>query len=669
MKNMIATEVSYSEIFTKEVSKTLQTLEEFKILAKSEIKHKQIKEMLNAINQDVSTGIDKIQENLVYLMQNVDWNRFNLSFFGETNAGKSTLLEALLRGNGELIGDGRKDYTQTLGEKKYGEVTLLDLPGIEGNEEKYISEIKRGIEKSHVVFFVIGTNKEPEEETLQKIRSYLKDQAKVYSIINVRGKPSTYKYKKEIYDANIQKIEARTIEKFRRILGNHYVDNLVVNAHLSFLALGNPNREDLINDQQKLMEVFSNKRDAYSFSNLLLIERTIHELSISSMEEISLSNTYKFFGIFEEIIERILKGKNDFDTAIKALKNHISTTIVEVERSSSKYRNEIINLIDRKLEGFKSDLHKIVYEGIDQKSNEENLKRRLTNAKKTFEKSISSELNDILGNMRNEITDAIKQLHNRMDLEFKFSGIGQSDFNIGDILKKVEVNVKYVLGQILDVGLSIGGVIIAFVANPVLGIVSGVVSLVKKIWDWFFGDPNKRKREAKNKAYHEINNTVNKVKKEVLLKTEKELKNLESSIKKQVTGIKTITHEIENLSYAMDGKITELDQIKVKISKALVANILKKPVEFAFFDIGLQSGVLIGENIPMDTASVFRLKMLNTFSSTGKYFDSLENDIDENHIIYDSQDEFTFQSTSNLINYLKMQDPYFPIKGVRRKES
>ncbi|WP_196228059.1 50S ribosome-binding GTPase [Lactococcus lactis] len=43
----------------------------------------------------LSTIKNKIEENIISLEKNTDWNTFTIAFYGETGAGKSTLIETL----------------------------------------------------------------------------------------------------------------------------------------------------------------------------------------------------------------------------------------------------------------------------------------------------------------------------------------------------------------------------------------------------------------------------------------------------------------------------------------------------------------------------------------------------------------------------------------------
>ena len=85
------------------------------------------------------------------------WDKLVIAFFGETNAGKSTIIETFRilfdesrnragkEGDGLIVGDGRSDFTKVYEEynlKINGkEFILIDVPGIEGREEDFRDEI------------------------------------------------------------------------------------------------------------------------------------------------------------------------------------------------------------------------------------------------------------------------------------------------------------------------------------------------------------------------------------------------------------------------------------------------------------------------------------------------------------------------------------------------
>lgn len=141
-------------------------------------------ERLKKSNQEALEVFQKLEfeslKELESLKNNEEWENFTIAFYGETGVGKSTLIECLRlffkerskrdqqerfkslysnyvkndRGGGHallelekfqdgaIIGDGRSDFT--LETKSYTlkhnnkTFTLLDVPGIEGDEKKVI---------------------------------------------------------------------------------------------------------------------------------------------------------------------------------------------------------------------------------------------------------------------------------------------------------------------------------------------------------------------------------------------------------------------------------------------------------------------------------------------------------------------------------------------------
>ncbi|WP_075708432.1 AAA family ATPase [Helicobacter pylori] len=154
-------------------------------------------ERLRAFNQEALEKFKNLEseslKELESLKNNEEWEKFTIAFYGETGAGKSTLIECLrlffkepskmdqqerfkrLCANmknhesseraelkelqdGTIIGDGRSDFT--LETKSYTlkhinqSFVLLDVPGIEGDEKKLNSKFLTPQEKP-MLFFML----------------------------------------------------------------------------------------------------------------------------------------------------------------------------------------------------------------------------------------------------------------------------------------------------------------------------------------------------------------------------------------------------------------------------------------------------------------------------------------------------------------------------------
>ncbi len=183
-------------------------------------------ERLRKFNQEALEEFKNLEseslKELESLKNNGEWEKFTIAFYGETGAGKSTLIECLrlffkelgkmdqqerfkrLYSNyqnnyqnderkkqailneltslqdGAIIGDGRSDFT--LKTRSYSfqynhqNFTLLDVPGIEGSEQKVIDQISNATQKAHAIFYVTKTTAPPQkgeegkEGTIEKIQ-------------------------------------------------------------------------------------------------------------------------------------------------------------------------------------------------------------------------------------------------------------------------------------------------------------------------------------------------------------------------------------------------------------------------------------------------------------------------------------------------------------------
>lgn len=236
------------------------------------------------------------------LKNNEKWEKFTIAFYGETGAGKSTLIECLrlffkepskmdqqecfkrlyanmknYRGNehaelkelqdGAIIGDGRSDCT--LETKSYTlkhnnqSFVLLGVPGVDGDEKKVKQQISNATRKAYAIFYVTKTPAPPQkgeegkEGTIEKIQKQLDSQTEVYTLFN---KPinSPRALKDGLIDENEKESLRDLDEKMKAILGKHYEGHQIVSTQAAFYGLSSAllPETDFYKNKQKFLEFF-----------------------------------------------------------------------------------------------------------------------------------------------------------------------------------------------------------------------------------------------------------------------------------------------------------------------------------------------------------------------------------------------------------------------------
>lgn len=223
------------------------------------------------------------------------------------------LKNTLLQVDGLIIGTGEADFTK--GNTRYAlhiddkTFHLLDVPGIEGNESRYINQVKEAIAEAHMVVYVNGTNKKPETATAEKIKSYLEYGTQVYPLVNVRGYADAYEFEEDRHDLTQQggagEALKQTVGVLQPVLGSDVLlPGNCVQGLLAFCGLAyddatqsttiHPSRaHNLAAQQKRYFQHFSSRREMQEFSQIDAIARVIRSKVATFREDIIESNKGK----------------------------------------------------------------------------------------------------------------------------------------------------------------------------------------------------------------------------------------------------------------------------------------------------------------------------------------------------------------------------------------
>lgn len=395
-------------------------------------------EKLKQFNQEALKVFQQLEfkslKELESLKNNEEWENFTIAFYGETGSGKSTLIECLrmffkeqskinqqerfkwLYSNyqnnyqndernkqailnelhslqdGAIIGDGRSDFTLKTQsypfQYNHQNFVLLDVPGIEGDEQKVIDQISNATQKAHAIFYVTKTPNPPQkgeerkEGTIEKIQRQLDSQTEVWAIFN---KPITSP--RALKDKLINENEKESLkilnEKMKGILGKHYMGYKAVSAQAAFYGLAQAliPETDFDEKKQKFLEIFKVEELLLYKSHFKpLVEFIAEELLKNSRAKIIESNCNKALKVVEELQKAIKTTiEKQIDPGIKETQEHQQEARFNLDRSTEKFILNLTNSAFYEIDQFKSDIGKIMYAHIERKIEDEECKEIFKN--------------------------------------------------------------------------------------------------------------------------------------------------------------------------------------------------------------------------------------------------------------------------------------------------
>lgn len=552
---------------------------------------------LNGVNSQFNTVKEKIafafdskikeaKKELNVALKDTVWDNLVIAFFGETNAGKSTIIETFRilfddkrkKEDGLIVGDGRHDFTKTYDEYHLSiaghPFTLIDVPGIEGNEAEFKDVIKTALHKAHCVFYVQGHNKKPDRATAEKIKKYLGDWVKVYSIYNVRGGVSNYDEEEEretLITPGVLKTESLIQTEFKTILGDVYVGHVTLQGLLAMSAKASfsSKREDLIRGQQKLLKYFGGSADkVLEFSQFKTLTTLVEQKSSNFMSEIIEANKQKLISLAGNIatdIELVMESQKSY---LANLESNLRTINREVCNNSmdSALRN-ITNKTRNTITSAYGELKSEIFDLIDNEpSNINQLAEQFQeDVIENLENRIKSIVNDELKKVRDTANRKIKdldgvnikpiQFNQSIDLETEidFSGaLGELDIDLADVLSWTAKTAGTA---------ATGALVGSFI--PGIGTLIGVGAVVGGIAHACSGDGGKadaRKSvsDAIGKATQRAKNNVKSMLAPVIRDMDIQKRQLTNSVKTELTNIEELQETLDTFDVEVSEFVNEL---------------------------------------------------------------------------------------------------------------
>lgn len=501
--------------------------------------------------------------------------------------------------DGLIIGTGEADFTKgsVPYEFDYFNKTfqLIDVPGIEGDEGKYEYLVKQAIEKAHLIIYVNGTNKKPEDATAIKIKNYINQYAKVYVICNVRGKADNYEFEEdqislEKTHGGIDGVLNQTLTVLKHNLGSELIEGgQCLQGLLAFSSLAfdqeekettiSSSRKDLIKSQKSYKQDFGSLDKMRSFSQVNELEDKIISKCSTFEQDIFESNKRKIVRKIEEMVDVIqeqlqihLELQNRIKKELDIGRDSISNILTDFKHNlSSKSDNAISSAFSRIIDGgyyviennFKDkDLISSKIENIV--NNESNtLSRELDRIKDSLNQQFQSNLKEAIQRTGRNIEQVQMNfnLEYEQDLGFSIEVSDISMFDASSISKGLlEIGGMAAMGA----GLGTAFPIIGNVIGAVGGLLLGVFSFLFKV----FSSKQSKINKAQSKFRADVNTAQSKFKSQVRYSVDQMINYLKQDIENNVISRTYMEYEkMKDVGHILTGQVKKLSDLSNQIKR------------------------------------------------------------------------------------------------------
>ena len=471
--------------------------------------------------------------------------------------------------DGLIVGDGRHDFTKVYKEYEMNiggkPFVLIDVPGIEGNEDDYKDEIKTALSKAHCVFYVQGHNKTTDSATTEKIKKYLRNWVKVYTIYNVRGSADAYDIPEErvkLVTDDVRKVCVGIEKSFSDILGDSYGGNTVTQGllALSSYAHFSPMRDDLIRKQKKLLSFFNSRDELYQFSGFESVVSLVNEKASNYTNEIYKANKDKLVALSKHAIFAIDKELNNQKETIEKYRGLLNNYRREVDTyyNSASHRIEI--QLREKCDDVFRKLKESVFTIIS--DDEPEKKERIAGQVNTTSGSLREGIFHILKTENEELNKRLKESERKLKglpigiLNFEHLNNESPNIyiNINDFLEHLEIS----FGDVFNFGMNVAGSAVAGatlgsfipgIGNLVGGIIGGFLGAAKSLFT-SDGGVGKAQEEARKKIDEASFRAWDDIQKNVVYK-------IKNDFNKQTTKTSAVVNDaLSNIS-KLDSAINE----------------------------------------------------------------------------------------------------------------
>ena len=426
-------------------------------------------------------------------------NKFNITLFGRTKVGKSTLMEILTNGNGSSIGKGGQRTTLNVRQYKWKGLTITDIPGIDAFQGDTDDRLAFEAAKSaDIVVFMISDGQPEATEADWLVRLKREDKPIVclcnakYTLEDELDMEMFLDNPDEILkDSRIKEIIEQFNNFVKEQLPNEHIDIYVTQLQARYLA----NKKEYAQKRQALLKA----------SRFYIVEKEIQKVVIRN----GISFRRKcFFSIIDSPLysQSLALFENSNMAYLKFLiaKEKMSEFCNWQREYIDEERPQMIKRVDQIYEDVISSIPHFVEDNLERNDFGERWKKHVESMR------LSEKIQDCYTSSVKKAKDKVNQLFKALETESKLQTKIISDIS-SDQKGSDIANWKRrwgwasagigAAGSVAEVGLLVAfhvyGVAAAAAAIPVVGWIAAGGALLFGIFSWLSDSREMKLRKAR----------------------------------------------------------------------------------------------------------------------------------------------------------------------------
>ncbi len=438
--------------------------------------------------------------------QEATLSRFTVTLFGRTMAGKSTIREALTRGDGTTIGKGAQRTTRDVRDYTWNSLRIIDTPGIgayEGDEDR--AQALSVIDETDVVLFLASSDGIQEEsfKGMQELRQQNKPLLFVLNVKRDLEKPVTMrrflKDPRSVFDDNELRGHFDRIHKLAgEYLGMRDIRIIPIHAQAAYLSTRPEHQEhaEMLAEHSRLGDLLD------ALTSEVVRRGTVRRVqTIVDGRQVSLLGLQADLGQQAKTVRRAAQHLEDTFRELDAWLDGFARA------TNARAGAEAVQLLQ--------PLRASVSSFIDENIEREDVGERWNQKVKALDIQgwVTRQQTAILDELRGRFVEFSREMSVESKLIGEFDAANPSQFDPWD--------VKRTLNRVSAAGGALAGVAAvavyfgaANVWNPA-GWVAGGVGMGAMALSWLFDDRETKLQGQKGKAASQLRESIDKLEHEV----------------------------------------------------------------------------------------------------------------------------------------------------------